>query len=183
MKHVHGHKQSFSDLFNDDSVIEADARKYDGEDNSRAQQPQSQSLDLVDNFEKAVSLKNSDVEFEKFGIYDGTLLPARDKDMTYPLHYEMPNVAGVWSNTPDSDFKLFDDPITRFLDVDEPYVARRTLVVDPSPYLQNYASDDSNNWSTKAVHGRSRKEISESVSCEFKCQHCGAGFRTPDDLK
>ena len=93
-----------------------------------------------------------------------------------------------WKFDRNSDFDLFDNPITRFLDEDQPFVVTSTLVIDPTatlspPQTLKSPVDSIDASSATSSVRRSKREIMEGMSGEFKCQHCGAGFRTQDDRR
>lgn len=94
----------------------------------------------------------------------------------------------TWTMDPSSDFVLFNDSMNRYLNQEENYIAPGSLVVDTSTsvaasrlLLSPFNSIDGS--STTSNDHRKKKEIMEGAQGEFKCQHCGASFRTSDDCR
>ena len=88
---------------------------------------------------------------------------------------------------PGYDFTLMADPVTGWLQVPKAAGERTGLVVNISPpQLQhNTLKSPTGSIAASSVNSsgrRSKKEIM-SGNCEYRCQHCGAGFYTPDDRR
>lgn len=95
----------------------------------------------------------------------------------------------AWPTNSDYDIPSYnDDPLTRYIGQEDPFVLKETLVVDtsqtlsPSQLLKSPV-DSIDASSTTSTARRKKKEIMEGNSGDFKCQHCGAGFHTADDRR
>lgn len=86
----------------------------------------------------------------------------------------------TWTLDSAADFTLYDDST--------PYVPTGSLVVNtsspapPSRLLMSPADSIDTSSMTSSTR-RSRREIMGGDSGPFKCQHCPAGFMTPDDRR
>jgi hypothetical protein len=99
-----------------------------------------------------------------------------------------PQAVNNWEFDPNADFSLFDTPIDRYLHDEAPFVPTATLVVDPaatsspSQSLQSPVNSLDASSATSSMR-RSKREIMSGSSGDFRCQHCGGGFRSADDRR